>query len=412
MKVLWFSLSPGLGSAHLNDNYKGLGWMKALEKNIQDKVELSIVFYQDRFIEPFTLGPTKYFPVNRYKHGKFSKAKRRLFNGIEDEDDVKTFVNIVNEVKPDLIHVHGTEGPFGLVQKFVDIPAVVSIQGTITVVRHKYFSAISYLNILRFSGLKDLLFFRSFVHVYKEFAKKTAREHEIYAHSKHFIGRTAWDRRVTLVLAPAAEYYHNDEILQGSFYKHQWNNKLDAKLILFTTNGPNIYKGIETLLDCAHLLDGIHINYEWHVAGLNRNDELVKIASKSIGTPVSNNIKFMGKLDEELLSQALLKAHIYISVSHIENSPNSLCEAQILGVPCIATFAGGTNTLLEDGTDGILIQDGDPYAMAGAIIEIKNNFDKAIVYGENSRKKALKRHDPEKITNDLLDIYKTILNRN
>ncbi|MDB5123235.1 MAG: hypothetical protein JWP94_1364 [Mucilaginibacter sp.] len=412
MKVLWFSLSPGLSSAHLNDNYKGCGWIKALEKNIQDKVELSIVFYQDRFIEPFTLGPTKYFPVNRYKHGKFSKAKRRLFNGIEDEDDVKEFVQIVNEVKPDLIHVHGTEGPFGLVQKFVDIPTVVSIQGTITVYRYKYFSTISYLDTLRFSRLKDLLLLRSFVNVYKEFAKKAAREQEIYDHSKHFIGRTAWDRRVTLVMAPAAGYYHNDEILQDSFYKYEWKNKLDAKLILFTTNGPNIYKGIETLLDCTHLLDGINVNYEWQVAGLSRNDEVVKIASKSIGKPVSNNIKFMGKLDEELLSQTLLKAHIYISVSHIENSPNSLCEAQILGLPCIATHAGGTNSLLEDGVEGILIQDGDPYVMAGAIIEMKNNFDKAIVYGENSRKKALKRHDPEKITNDLLEIYKTILNRN
>jgi glycosyltransferase involved in cell wall biosynthesis len=253
---------------------------------------------------------------------------------------------------------------------------------------------------------------RSFVNVYKEFAKKAAREQEIYAHSKHFIGRTAWDRRVTLVMAPAAAYYHNDEILQNSFYKYEWKNKLDAKLTLFTTNGPNIYKGIETLLDCAHLLDGINVDYEWQVAGLSRNDEVVKIASKSIGKPVSNNIKFMGKLDEELLSQALLKAHIYISVSHIENSPNSLCEAQILGLPCIATHAGGTNSLLEDGVEGILIQDGDPYAMAGAIIEMKNNFDKAIVYGENSRKKALKRHDPEKITNDLLNIYKTILNKN
>jgi glycosyltransferase involved in cell wall biosynthesis len=237
-----------------------------------------------------------------------------------------------------------------------------------------------------------------------------AREKEIYANSKHFIGRTAWDRRVTSVLAPGADYYHNDEILQDSFYKYQWANKLNSKLILFTTNGPNIYKGIETLLDCACLLDEINIDYEWQVAGLSKNDEVVKIAAKSIGKPVSKNINFLGKLDDVRLAEALLKANIYLAVSHIENSPNSLCEAQILGVPCIATHAGGTNSLLEDGVDGILIQDGDPYSMAGAIIEMKNNFNKAIVYGENSRKRALKRHDPEKITNDLLEIYKNILN--
>jgi len=410
LKVLWFSLSPGLSSAHLNNDYKGCGWIKALEKNIQDKVELSIVFYHDTFVEPFTLGPTRYFPVNRYKHGKLTKIKRRLLNGIEDERDVETFAEIVKKVNPDLIHIHGTEGPFGLVQKLVNIPAVVSIQGTITVYRYKYFSTISHLDALRFSKLKDILLSRSFVNVYKQFAKMAAREQEIYAHSKHFIGRTAWDRRVTSVLAPGAKYYHNDEILQDPFYKHRWSNKLNAKLILFTTNGPNIYKGIETLVDCAHLLDKVKIDYEWQVAGLHKNDEVVKIAAKSIGKAVSNNINFLGKLDDAQLAQALLKANIYVAVSHIENSPNSLCEAQILGVPCIATHAGGTNSLLEDGEDGILIQDGDPYSMAGAIIEMKNNFDKAIVYGENGRKKALKRHDPEKITNDLLGIYNNILN--
>lgn len=40
--------------------------------------------------------------------------------------------------------------------------------------------------------------------------------------------------------------------------------------------------------------------------------------------------------------------------SHIENSPNNLCEAMILGMPCIATDAGGTSTLLSNMKDGLL----------------------------------------------------------
>ena len=386
--------------------------MKALEKNIQDKVELSIVFYHDKHVEPFTLGATKYYPVNRYTSGKVSKIKQRILNSIEPDADVRTFVNIINQVKPDVIHIHGTETPYGLVQKFVDIPTVVSIQSIIIVYRYKYFSTISLNDIARHSNLKDTLFFRTFNNVYKRFGKMAAREQEIYNHTKHLIGRTAWDRRVASVLAPKAAYHHNDEILRPVFYQHQWHEPTGDKLMLFTTNGPDIYKGIETLLDCAYLLDNNNIDYEWQVAGLTAADETVKIAARTIGKPVSKSIRFLGSINDQDLAQALLKTHIYISTSHIENSPNSLCEAQILGMPCIATFAGGTNTLLKDNKDGLLIQDADPFAMAGAIKETRANYQKAIAMANHGRAKALIRHDADQITTDLLHIYETILRAN
>jgi len=163
------------------------------------------------------------------------------------------------------------------------------------------------------------------------------------------------------------------------------------------------------LLECANLLDTNNIKFEWKVAGLKKGAELVHIAAKSVGKPISANITFLGTLDVEALAEGLLNAHVYVATSHIENSPNSLCEAQILGLPCIATNAGGTSSLLQDEVDGVLIQDGDPFSMAGAIMELQNNYEKAILFGERSRKRALLRHDPQIITNDLLTIYKTVL---
>jgi glycosyltransferase involved in cell wall biosynthesis len=387
----------------------GFGWLKALEKNLQHQVDLSIVFYHNTHVEPFTLGPTKYYPVTKYKSGKVSKIKQRLFNTIEPEDDLQTFLHIINSVKPDLIHIHGTESNYGLVQKFINIPTVVSIQSIITVYQYKYFSTISYRDVRRYSAIKDNLLMRTFNHIYKTFVKMADREQEIYRHTKHFIGRTAWDRRVSSILSPAATYHHNDEILRDAFYQHQWDNPIAPKVILFTTNGPDIYKGIETLLDCAALLDANNINYEWRVAGLTAADETVKIAASTIRKPVSANIKFLGTLDEQALVKTLLETHIYIGTSHIENSPNSLCEAQILGVPCIATNAGGTNSLLTDGQDGILIQDADPFAMAGAIKEVINNYNKAITLAHNARNKAVQRHDPKTITDGLLAIYQQLV---
>jgi glycosyltransferase involved in cell wall biosynthesis len=245
--------------------------------------------------------------------------------------------------------------------------------------------------------------------VYKQFTKVAAREREIYRYSKHFIGRTDWDRRVTKVLAKSAQYYQNDEILRSSFYKFKHHSKLSGRLVLFTTTWTNLYKGLETVFDCANLLDENSVDYEWRIAGLNADDEIVRIAARSTKRSISGNIKFLGMLNEQALVQALLLANIYVAPSHIENSPNSLCEAQILGLPCIATCAGGTSSLLEDHNEGILIQDGDPFAMAGAVMELNENYPRAVMMGENGRERALTRHDPERITGALLEIYDSIL---
>lgn len=98
--------------------------------------------------------------------------------------------------------------------------------------------------------------------------------------------------------------------------------------------------------------------------------------------------------------------------SHIENSPNNLCEAMIIGVPCVATYAGGTPSILENNIEGILVQDGDPWAMAGAILELAESPDIAVQFGNKAREKALKRHDRGRIINDLMNVYNNIINEN
>lgn len=42
-----------------------------------------------------------------------------------------------------------------------------------------------------------------------------------------------------------------------------------------------------------------------------------------------------------------LLSNVFICPSTIENSPNSLCEAQLLGVPHIASYVGGTADLMK-----------------------------------------------------------------
>ena len=122
------------------------------------------------------------------------------------------------------------------------------------------------------------------------------------------------------------------------------------------------------------------------------------------------SIKILGRIDSasEIIN-IMLENDIYVHPSHIENSPNSVCEAMSLGMPVIATATGGTFSLVKDNDTGILIQDGDPWSMAGTILEIYRNNDRAKNLGERARKAALERHDPNKIVSNLINIYSEIL---
>ena len=48
-----------------------------------------------------------------------------------------------------------------------------------------------------------------------------------------------------------------------------------------------------------------------------------------------------GPLDAAAMRQAYLDADLFLLPSYSENSPNSLGEAMLLGLPCVASAAGG-----------------------------------------------------------------------
>ncbi len=415
MKVLWFSNTSANSDEYFNNQLSGTGgWLKALDKAIQEKVELHVAFYHNENIGSFRHGKTTYHPIRKYKH-LFEEIKTLLFNEIIDTKHIDIYLNIINKIQPDIIDIHGTENPFGCILGKTEIPIALTIQGNVTVCLHKFCSGIesNYLRLkrIRVSNPKTLLFPHSFQKKRSMFIKMQLLEERNWKNCKYCIGRTDWDRRISRLMAPKRGYFHNDRILRDGFYHTKWVHKNKKKLILHTTNGNLFHKGFETLCLSLNELNKFGIDCEWRVAGIRENDLIVKVVKKKLKSKFPNkNLVYLGPLTEDALILKMLEADIYVMTSHIENSPNNLCEAMILGMPCIATFVGGTGSLLTDGQEGILIQNGDPWAMAGAVLELKENFTKAIEMGQNARRRALKRHDKAENANKLLKIYSDIIN--
>ena len=113
MKVLWFSNTPANSDEFLGNDLKGTGgWLKSLDSKLQDKLDLHIAFYSNGETDNFRHLKTSYYPIHKASRNFIDKIKDRFITKIIFREDVNKYLQIINDVKPDIIHVHGTELPF------------------------------------------------------------------------------------------------------------------------------------------------------------------------------------------------------------------------------------------------------------------------------------------------------------
>lgn len=418
MKILWFANSPcGSIRRHKGQLVTG-GWLISLEDEIKNNpnVELNVAYLSSKEEGPFFFDGVNYYPIyiptHKSKIGRILDRRRNQQS--LDLFLVPKMMSIVKEVNPSLIHIHGTERSFGLIQKYVeDTPLVFSIQGLLAPYAEKFFSGISRQYAMRREKMINRLKGIDIKRVYDSFIYGGERECDFLRNAQFIIGRTSWDENVTGLLNPLREYFVVNEILRSPFYDKQWNKKeFNEVRQIVSIISPGIYKGLENLLKSAALLRTYSdMDFVWNVVGLSDDSDYVKMCEDYTNIRSNDvNVHYLGVQAAENLSDVLVNSDIYCHVSHIENSPNSVCEAMLIGMPIVASFAGGTNSILKDGEEGYLVQDGDPYSTAGMLHKMANSFDVCSTLGSNAKLKAAKRHKPENVAKELLESYNKIMN--
>lgn len=416
-RILWFSPTP-CGSVKRNDSSViAGGWLISLEDAIKKckNIDLHVAYFSATEGEAFDFEGVHYHPMllKYSRNGLIRVLERWQSMSRVDREMLPVMLDVVKAVNPDLIHIHGTEERFGLIQDVVrDVPICFSIQGLIAPYEKKFFAGMPYADATKYESWKDKVRNVSIRGDWHRFRYQARREEHFLSKAKYILGRTFWDEYITLALNPQRKYFVVDEILRPPFYQKRWSKTCFSvgKLRLVSTISGGIYKGFETVLETARILQQYSkIDFEWNIVGYDGSSKWVHIAEKIKRLKHHDLcINLLGRKDAEELSELLINSDIYVHVSHIENSPNSVCEAMIVGMPVIASYAGGTATLLKDGQEGKLVQDGDPYVLAGTIVNLYQHFDKAQAYAESARKTAASRHDPKRVASQLIYAYKTI----
>jgi len=234
---------------------------------------------------------------------------------------------------------------------------------------------------------------------------------------EHIIGRTSWDKAHTWALNPAVQYHFCNETLRNEFYQQKWELEKCEKHSIFLSQANYPIKGLQKMIEALPLIVRHFPGAKVYVAGndfitnkgLRLNGFGKFIRSLIIKNKISENVIFTGLLSEKEMCNRYVKSHVFVCPSSIENSSNSIGEAQLLGVPCIASYVGGVSDLIIHHKTGILYRFEEIEMLADAVCKIFSDDTFANELSISEKEAALVRHDSRRNAHQLNSIYKEII---
>lgn len=330
----------------------------------------------------------------------------------------------INDFKPDIIHVQGTENNFGLLRKYVNrsIPIVCSIQGIIIPCYDSLKFSVADFNMKRYKSLKNWLGRGGIDFNLRKWKRYKSIEQEIYQINDYFIGRTMWDKAQLMSMNSKARYFHGEELLRDEFYTERWTIDTCERHRIFISSASYPIKGFHVLLKAVAILKEDYPDIKivtplarTNMKSSNLKDYLInedygnyiKSLTKELG--MENNVVFKKKLSATEMALEYKKAHLFVLSSFIENSPNSLGESMMIGVPSVASMVGGVSDIVKDNESSLLFPAGDYALLAYQIRRIFSDDTLAMKISCEAHNIAQKRHNIAQTTQQYLTIYSKII---
>lgn len=416
MRILWITATAGnYQSPHsCGGDYNGGGWISSMQNELAkcDDIKLGIAFCRNGEPAKVEQDGVVYYPIPHHTKSKKDKFFDLFKLNDATRDEVlwpyyeEKFKKVIDDFKPDVIHIFGSELYQGLAARVtVDIPTILHIQGLLSLYIYIYLppSVSKWQYYMSGKGLKGKY------HNYQYLAywhRSVYREKAILKAVPHVIGRTDWDRQALAVLNPKAQYHYGGEILRDIFYEEK-KRKMPSKPVITSTISFPTYKGYDVILKVADILKNeMHLDFEWNVFG-NVQPEFME---KHTDLKHENlNIHLRGVASADTIRDTLLGSTLYFHSSYVENSPNSVGEAQLVGIPVVASRVGGTDSMVEHGKTGFLYPVTDPYMAAYYIGRMIEDKKENVKIGRQAREVAQVRHDKGKIVEELLKTYQQIV---
>lgn len=331
--------------------------------------------------------------------------------------------HIMDVVKPDLVHIWGMEKNWGLLTStgVLGDKVLLEIQGIKYTCAEVYNAGMRMQDLLSTVRVQEIVFpSRSIFSIKRQFNTWGAIEKEMIRAHSHVGTPSEWVRdHVRFNSVNAATYKSKLAMRQEFLDAKPWQYRNDEDLVVFASSSFAIsYKGIHNLLEVLVLLKNIYPKVKLKIAGdwpvnnpfYRKTGYLKWFVSKAKKLGVLDLIEFLGPLNSEKLLNQYYESDVFVVPSYVESYSLALAEAMAVGIPCVASYAGGMSELAEDNESVLFFSPNDYVKCAGNIDRIKSDKDLALKLSDNARQKTQGRNDTISVVNRQLEIYDEVIN--
>jgi len=329
--------------------------------------------------------------------------------------------------KPSVVHVHGTETIAIRLPKEIigSSNTLVTLQGIISGCGPHYNGEISSFELRRDRNLvKELMRNTGLFQLQKQWLKsRSCQENEVFRCARNIGGRTDWDRAWARYLNSSARYFEIGELMRSPFY---CGPRLVSDIVPHTIycsaalsyplkGGHWLLRAVAKLRETypdvqLRIADACHVNRPTSFIGRLRWGEYERYCYRLIRTlGIVHNVKLLGPLDAKTVAAELCHAEVFCLPSHCENSPNSMVEAMLLGVPVVSTYVGGVPTVVMAARQGQMVPSGDPAVLVDAIERVFCNFKDVQRAARQASELAKVLYDPKRVVGQLISAYHEIM---
>jgi glycosyltransferase involved in cell wall biosynthesis len=164
-------------------------------------------------------------------------------------------------------------------------------------------------------------------------------------------------------------------------------------------------KGLGELIRAFALLE--RGRFELEIVGDGPDEQVLRRLAARLG--VAAEVRFAGSLDRAGVAQRYREADLFTLPSSAEAFGNVFAEALASGLPIVGSTVGGIPELVEHGVNGLLVDPGNPTALAHAIRYLADDVELRLAMSLRNRAKAEANLEWSHVTRRYLSIYEGLM---
>jgi glycosyltransferase involved in cell wall biosynthesis len=392
MKIVWlcnyslFYLKDKVDTNVESKHFHPATWLLYLQEEIRNRqnIELHIIAISAAIKEDITVkdGNVFYYFYTSKKY----KIPGRVEPYLSNYFLYRKIVKLINNIKPDIVTAHGTEGHHGLILNKLDYPSIVWIQGLIH-------------HVVKYEN--------SFL-----MRRKLKNEIKVFRKQKRYITIPSNMEEIILKNQTDAKFFHLYYPI--SSYAFTLKNEKDKKENDIIYVGQIVKrKGAGDLIEAVYHIKKQYSEIKVTIIGFSYNNYIDEIKTRIKHYNLQNNVRIMGSLpNHDDVMREVKISKIFILPTYVDTGPRAVAESMAIGTPVISYNIDGLPVMIKNGVSGILVEKGNIQQLAEAAICLLNDEKKRTSISEEAYKYALDNFSAPNIVDKLINIYKNIIIEN